>query len=107
MCFGGVALKAGYFGWNPFDLKLKLQGSQNVSTLLLRKPCDEIPGVVALSHRGQVFVTERQEVKEISEIEQSIDVILKGTVGHTCKRHGDARMSHTSFACVCVDACVA
>ena len=85
----------GYFGLNPFELKLKLQGSQNGPTLLLRKPCDEIPGVVALGHRGQVFVTEGQKVEEISEIEQSIDVILKGTVGHTCRRHGDARMSHT------------
>lgn len=42
--------------------------------------CDWVPGVVALGNRGGVLVAKGKEVEEVSEVEQSIDVVLKRTV---------------------------
>lgn len=40
------------------------------------------PGVVALSDRGGVLVAEWKEVEELSQVEQSLDIILKRTMSH-------------------------
>lgn len=41
------------------------------------------PGVVALSDRGGVLVAEWKEVEELSQVEQSFDVVVERAVSHT------------------------
>ncbi|KAG7238024.1 hypothetical protein INR49_031378 [Caranx melampygus] len=44
---------------------------------------DWLPGVVALPDRGGILIAERQEVEELSEVEEGLHVILKRMMSHT------------------------
>ena len=47
----------------------------------------EIPGVVAFHDGRSVLIAQREEVKELPEVQQCIDIILKGLVSDTWKCH--------------------
>lgn len=44
---------------------------------------DWLPGVVALPDGGGILIAERQEVEELSQVEQGFNVILKCMVSHS------------------------
>lgn len=43
---------------------------------------DWLPGVVALPDRGGILIAERQEVEELSEVEEGLHVVLKRMVSN-------------------------
>lgn len=58
---------------------------------------DWSPGVVALPDRRRVLVAERQEVEELSYIEQGFDVVLKGVMSHSWERDTRKRVIFSLF----------
>lgn len=42
-----------------------------------------LPAVVALPDGGGILIAQRQEVEELSHVEQGFNVILKRTVSHS------------------------
>lgn len=44
-----------------------------------------LPGVVALPNGGGILIAQRQEVKELSHVQQGFHIILKSMVSHSWK----------------------
>lgn len=42
-----------------------------------------LPAVVALPDRSGILIAQRQEVEELSHVEQGFDVVLKSAVSHS------------------------